>query len=202
MADHVKIIEIIATAIGTLGAKYGIDFFTSKRKANRVDFETILNRLDKELAESKEERVVLRTENEKLKEEQLQLRADLISLRNKIILLESAQNDSPLPMWLKDTDGTMLALNGAYEEMFLIPNGLKMQDYIGKTDYDIWPEEIAKQYRAHDSKVYKSGKTFKGPERVVVNGEDVPITVIKYVRYSGNLKIGIAGIAIPKEWVA
>lgn len=200
MNDHVKIIEIVIAGLVGLGSKYGIDFFNSKRREKRVDFDTILQRLDKELTESKKKQEELSAKNQELQNQLLKMQGEIMNLRNKIILLESAQNHSPLPMWLKDTDGTMLALNDAYTETFLEPNGISKKDYVGHFDKDVWPLHIAQEYGENDRQVLVTKKVFRGRETVKINDTETQWRIIKYPRYAGEIVIGIAGVAIPEDW--
>lgn len=167
-------------------------YFKFKRSNERVDFELILKTLS-------DDNVQLRKERLDINENIRVLEKDVLGLRNQIILLESAHMDLPIPMWLKDTKGIMLALNASYEQTFLIPNGKTTSDYIGKTDIDVWGQEIGTQYWKHDQQVLRTGRKFDGKEIVEVDGEKTEYRVIKYARFAGRTKIGIAGLAIPPE---
>lgn len=59
------------------------------------------------------------------------------NLRNKIILLEAANHEIPIPMWLKDEKGVLLAVNNAYEDMILTPNMITTDYAIGKVDEEL-----------------------------------------------------------------
>lgn len=196
----IRIIEVAAVAIGTLLAKTGVDYFNSRKKSDRVDFSTILKELRTEVGILKEERKELTEINKIFQKRVLELELEVRELRNKILLLESAHNNSPLPTWLKDTDGTMLALNQAYDELFLKPNGIKIENYIGSTDHAVWPKEIAKEYEKNDLFVLRTKEVFVGTETVLINGEKTQWRIIKYIRYIGNLPIGVAGKAIPDDF--
>jgi len=128
------------------------------------------------------------------------LRTTILDLRNKIAYLETAKNDFPFPCWFKDMSHTMTWLNAAYVEQILKPNGKKESDYIGKTDIDLWGEEIGKSYQASDRKSlrYKGGIIITN-EKVIVNGDDVSDSweIVKWVRYVGDAPIGYYGVAIP-----
>ena len=100
------LITILLPALGALG-QY---LLVGRRKEQRIDFDLIIKRLDKEHEECKETNQLL------IKK--------VAMLENKVLLLESAHQSLPVPMWLKAMDGTMLALNPAYERVFLKPNGL------------------------------------------------------------------------------
>ncbi|UCC22649.1 MAG: PAS domain S-box protein [Planctomycetota bacterium] len=54
--------------------------------------------------------------------------------------------------WLKDEESRYIAANEPFGESC----GVKPQDLVGKTDYDLWPKELAEKYRNDDLEVIKS----------------------------------------------
>lgn len=119
--------------------------------------------------------------------------------KNKITLLETAHHDLPFPQWLKDINGVMLSLNSAYEKMFLLPIGKTSEDYIGHTDFDIWPTDIAERFVENDNKAKNKGGYWMGIEPMWLKNSDISPywRIAKYGRFVGNVCVGIAGIAIP-----
>ena len=196
------VVDIVTIVVSTGTLTAGFQYFNNKRRAKIEENKQELDEFKEVFHVWQEDNIRLRAREEKLLSDLDNLKSEIADLRNKIILLESAHQDLPLPAWLKDMKGVMLALNAAYEETFLIPRGFEASDYIGKTDYDIWPEEAAKAYRKHDKHVMRTGKMWHGEEKIPLKNDpnEADIwTIIKYVRYSGRTKIGIAGIAIPKS---
>lgn len=119
-------------------------------------------------------------------------------LQYKVTLLESSHQDAPIPIWLKDNFGVMLALNPAYEKTFLLPRNLTAEDYLNKTDEVVWPEDIADEYRKNDLMVARTNTVWKGYETIIDHqGKETQWQVIKYPRTAAGITIGIAGIAIP-----
>lgn len=60
----------------------------------------------------------------------------------------------PFLAWLKDTENRFLAVNQPFADAF----GLAVADeFVGKTDQDIYPQDLAQQYRADDQEVLGSG---------------------------------------------
>lgn len=195
-------IEIISAAIGGGFLTKLFDYLMNLRKAESDDFDTIV-------AQWQQDNERLRQENKDHKDRQDELykkiaehEKKLSALNAKLLVMESSYMHIPLPSWLKDIDGTMLAVNDAYEIYFLIPNGYTKADYVGKTDSDVWPENIAKQFIESDIRTMQSEKKiWFGKEQIVVKDVDVSDNwrVLKYVRYAGNIPVGVAGIAIPSE---
>ena len=195
-------IDIIIAAVsgGTLAQVF--TYLIKRQEVKTDDFETIV-------AQWKEDNKRLREENDEHERRQnelyrriSELEQKISQLNTKLLIMESSYMHIPLPSWLKDIDGTMLALNDSYEKEFLLPSGLNRTDYIGKTDYAVWSEEIARKFIDNDRKVLVSDKkTWFGKEEIIINGIDVSKNwkVLKYVRYAGNVAVGIAGIAIPTK---
>ena len=195
-------IEIISAAVGGGFLTKLFDYLMNLRKAESDDFDTIV-------AQWQQDNERLRQENKDHKDRQDELykkiaehEKKLSALNAKLLVMESSYMHIPLPSWLKDIDGTMLAVNDAYEMYFLIPNGFVKSDYIGKTDSDVWPENIAQEFIGNDILTLQSEKKiWFGKETILIKDVDVSDNwrVLKYVRYAGNIAVGIAGIAIPSE---
>lgn len=64
-------------------------------------------------------------------------------------LLRALIDNTTALVFAKDLEGRYLLINGRYEELFSVPT----KEVIGKTDYDLFPREIADIYRANDSRV-------------------------------------------------
>lgn len=195
-------IEIISAAVGGGFLTKLFDYLMNLRKAESDDFDTIV-------AQWQQDNERLRQENKEHKDRQDELykkiaehEKKLSALNAKLLVMESSYMHIPLPSWLKDIDGTMLAVNDAYEIYFLIPNGYTKADYVGKTDSDVWPENLAQEFIGNDILTLQSEKKiWFGKETILIKDVDVSDNwrVLKYVRYAGNIAVGIAGIAIPSE---
>jgi len=151
-------IEIISAAVGGGFLTKLFDYLMNLRKAESDDFDTIV-------AQWQQDNERLRQENKEHKDRQDELykkiaehEKKLSALNAKLLVMESSYMHIPLPSWLKDIDGTMLAVNDAYEMYFLIPNGFVKSDYIGKTDSDVWPENIAQEFIGNDILTLQSEK--------------------------------------------
>ncbi len=60
-------------------------------------------------------------------------------------------NNTSSVIYIKDMDGKYLFINRKYEELFNISN----EEIKGKTDYDLFPEEMADAFRANDLEAAK-----------------------------------------------
>jgi PAS domain-containing protein len=193
----------IGELIGTVGsALLGGSLFTywlGRRKERRADFESIATRYIDENDGLRADLKAATERIEMLNTRIMGLERQLFGLQNKLAMMESAHMDAPLPMWLKDVDGTMLALNQAYEEAFLHPIGKTAADYIGRKDSDMYGEALGKQFADRD-RAALSGNTVDVVEDAPAgDGTLTKWRVIKYARKVGRVAVGIAGIAIPHK---
>lgn len=62
-------------------------------------------------------------------------------------------NNIPHKIFLKDRDGTYIAVNPAYARDF----NLSAEDIVGKADYEINPPDLAEKYHSDDERIIKSG---------------------------------------------
>jgi PAS domain S-box-containing protein len=84
------------------------------------------------------------------------------SLRKSEERFQSFMRNNPMTAYVKDGDGRYLYVNRTAEEMFRRPR----EEWIGRTDFDLFPEEEARQYRQNDRLVLASHTTTKVVETV------------------------------------
>ena len=115
------------------------------------------------------------------------------SLKVALIVQEAILDNIPDMAWLKDVDGKFLAVNEAFERS----SGLSRDTLIGKSDFDFWPEHLARRFREDDQEVMRSGEQ-KRIEETTVSTESSPkwIETIKSPVYDDKGKLfGITGIS-------
>lgn len=64
-------------------------------------------------------------------------------------------DNSPTIAWMKDEQGRHVYLNRTAEEHYRIGP----EDWRGKTDFDLWPREVAEEFRKNDQEVLRTGQT-------------------------------------------
>ncbi|REJ65735.1 MAG: PAS domain S-box protein [Planctomycetota bacterium] len=69
----------------------------------------------------------------------------------------SFMDNSPTIAWMKDSQGHYVYLSRTYEQRF----GVELADWCGKTDFDIWPQEIADNFRRNDQQVLATGEVLE-----------------------------------------
>ncbi len=78
-----------------------------------------------------------------------------IKLEESRELFRTLLNNAPLPIFYKDSKGMYLGCNSEFARML----GMKEDQIIGKTVYDIAPEEIALKYDEMDKELFEKGGT-------------------------------------------
>ncbi|MFH1445912.1 MAG: MEDS domain-containing protein, partial [Chloroflexota bacterium] len=81
-------------------------------------------------------------------------------LHKKQELLDIILNSVPAMIWSKNAKGKYLSVNRAYCELV----GLSKEKTLGKTDYDLYPTDLAAHYSEYDRKVIDSEQPVSGIE--------------------------------------
>src|SRR5215469_3833126 len=84
------------------------------------------------------------------------------TLRENRLLLETVLENSAANIYAKRKDGRYIYIN---REMEVTCNVTREQG-LGKTDFDLFPREIAEQYRTNDLSAMMTGKLSESEERV------------------------------------
>ncbi len=66
-------------------------------------------------------------------------------------------DNSPAIAWMKDEQGRHIYLNKSYENHF----NVRLEDWRGKTDFELWPSKFANQFWENDRAVLKGGQTIE-----------------------------------------
>ena len=69
--------------------------------------------------------------------------------------LRAILDNVPYLIWQKDMEGRFIAVNKAF---FNTTGQDSMDEVLGKTDLELWPEELAEKYRADDAEVISARK--------------------------------------------
>lgn len=113
-------------------------------------------------------------------------------------------DNSPAPAWYKDRNLVMRYISPGYSAMF----GVTPSQYVGRQDHDVWPEEVANQFREHDMRVMRERVRIEVRELVPERANDpaapkrewyvVKFPVINSV--TGDVD-GVAGTCFPHDMV-
>ena len=81
-------------------------------------------------------------------------------------VLQSVVDNSPAVIYIKDLEGRYLLVNRRYETLFHVGR----EEFVGRTDHDLFPPDRAEVLRANDSKVADAGGPLEFEERVPHGG--------------------------------
>ncbi len=114
--------------------------------------------LNEELRQTNEELYIAKEKTQK-SEERYKLRESYLSA-----IIEN----QPGLLWLKDINSKFLFVNTAFSISCGLENPASV---VGKSDLDIWPQDLALKYIDDDKKVINSGKSYIVEEKIFDKGE-------------------------------
>ncbi len=85
---------------------------------------------------------------------------DITAIRESEARYSSLVENLPLHVLRKDRDGKVLFGNQRYCEAI----GLPLEELVGKTDFDLFPNDLASKYRDDDLRVIETGRVFNDVE--------------------------------------
>lgn len=160
----------------------------------------LLDQKEEQIESLKKDRAEASRRFDEIREHLHKNEIETAKLEAKFLVLQASHLSSPLPQWMKDLDGIVLACNAAYSRMFLEPRGYALADYLNHRDSDVWPNHVAAVFEKNDKIVARTGIGIDTREPVTDgDGKDVMLRVIKWPRKSGGVIIGIDGIVIPDD---
>jgi PAS domain S-box-containing protein len=110
-------------------------------------------------------------------------------------------NNSAVIAWMKDDQGRYIYLSRTYERRF----GVQAQDWVGHTDAELWPTDIAEQFAIHDREVLDTGEAIETVEGAIgQHGEPLHMLVSKFPfsDAQGRRCVGGLGVDITRRVAA
>jgi len=98
----------------------------------------------------------------------------------------------PLHFFCKDLDGRMLFANQRCYDLM----GITPEQFIGKTDYDLFPKELADKYTADDAKIIETGEPYEDvEENRGPDGDVIYVHVLKApIKDADGKIVGVQGV--------
>ncbi len=114
------------------------------------------------------------------------------ALRENQATLDAIVNSTTAVIYIKDIEKRYLLINRRYETLF----GITSAEIVGKTDYDIFPQEIADSTTINDELVAQAGHPMEFEERVPSDGDERIYISIKFpLRRSTGEIYAVCGIS-------
>lgn len=106
-------------------------------------------------------------------------------------------DNTPAIAWMKNEQGQYVYVSKAYENAF----NISRNGWIGKSDMDLWPAEVAEQWRKTDEKVLTSGNPVEAVETTITGGEKRYWLYNKFpfTDESGNRYVAGIGVEITRR---
>ncbi|GEM_PF-1035628 len=98
--------------------------------------------------------------------------------------LQTILDHTPAVIYAKDLDGKYLLINKQYEGLFKISN----DDVIGKTDYDLFPQEYADKFRNNDREILNAGRSIQYEETAPHEDGEHQYISVKFPLFDDNNK--------------
>ena len=114
------------------------------------------------------------------------------ALRESQKLFESFMNHSPVTAFIKDESGRFIYVNPLVERLFNRPS----VDWIGKTDFDFFPVEMAQQYRNNDVAVLTTNQAVQRLETVSRDGRQNYYMSFKFPIQDASGRRLLAGMSL------
>ena len=170
--------KITSRRMGALGSVNGL-------RANGEEFQMEASISQVGSGRKKLFTVILRDISERIRiEQQLQESEDRF---------KTFMNYCPALAWMKDTDGRYFYTNRTFEQT----SGITLSDCSGKTDFDLWPNEVAERLQANDQAVLEQNTPLEFQERVPPPDEESKDwLVLKFPVYGAGNTRYIGGFAI------
>ncbi len=140
-----------------------------------------------------ERRVIQRTAelagaNDELKREITERKRAEEAIRNSQALYSSLVENLPLHVLRKDLNGRFTFANQSFCELV----GKRLDEVTGKTDFDLFPRELAQKYRQDDQRVMQTGRLLEAVEENRSDGGTRHVQVMKSaVRDAGGEVVGV-----------
>jgi diguanylate cyclase (GGDEF)-like protein/PAS domain S-box-containing protein len=115
------------------------------------------------------------------------------SLQSTNAMFQAFMDNGPFMSYVKDPLGRFVYYNKSMAMLF----NLSRDQWIGKSDHDLFPAEVADEYRSHDLEVVASGETREFAETTPsVGGQEVHWRSYKFPIDDGSGQSMIAGLSL------
>lgn len=97
----------------------------------------------------------------------------------------------PALAWTKDSEFRFSWVNRRFQSL----HALRLDDVVGRNDFDIWPEDVARRLRAEDEATVRGNKPFEEARPVLLgDGSTRDMLLLKFPLPDRRGAMGIAGV--------
>lgn len=108
------------------------------------------------------------------------------------VLLSGLLNSIPDLVFFKDTFGFYMGANLEFSKF----TGIHINEIVGKTDFDFFPDNLAEQFRQQDIMILKTGENQTNElDLTYANGRKILTETVKAPLRSGDKIVGLVGVA-------
>ena len=180
----------VVVVLGTIINGYML-YKTNENNQEFSEIQTVLTYLSEEVDKLR----VKDTKNLKIILDQgkqiMQLTAQLHDKTTQADLLNGFMESIPYPAWIKQQGDDGIFRIVTINERFTVQYGLTKARAIGRSDYELFPLDLAEDYQAGDRKVLETGRIHKSATEMMRDNKRVPA---HYVKFEINLPSGFQGI--------
>ena len=134
----------------------------------------------------------LQREISELENSKSKLRQNLNLQKSEISKYKILLENLPQGVFYKDIDGFYISCNRRYAQDL----DISAEEIYGKTDFDLYPGKLSRQYEEAYKEVLSSGKTVESDYELVQYGKEKILRIVRIpVRNEKNEIIGILGIS-------
>jgi len=156
-----------------------------RRKQAEHELQEAHEKLEKRVQERTAE---LANANQKLRREITERKRVQKVIKDSHALYLSLVENLPVHVLRKDIDGRFTFANKLFCDLL----GKPLEEITGKTDFDLYPEELAQKYQKDDRRVIETGELFEAVEENKRDGETRYVQVMKSaVRDAGQKIVGV-----------
>lgn len=122
----------------------------------------------------------------------------IIQLDIDFRVIKTIMDAAPFCVWCKDyTDGSGTAIYG--NQNFALLYGFKLDDWIGHTDFEVFPEATALLWQASDLLALERGAYLQIQDKVAIRDGAMAHAVVYKWRVMSGGKAFVAGFTLPGE---
>ncbi|GAB1540375.1 hypothetical protein NUACC21_30440 [Scytonema sp. NUACC21] len=133
----------------------------------------------------------LRETNERLNQEIVERQRTEAALKESESRLQAILDEASAVIFLKDREGKFITVNRTFERLFHV----KREQLRGKTDYDLFPREVAEVVRKNDREVLKLKLPIEREEVVPHDDGLHTYLSVKFPLLEGDIPYAVCGIA-------